>query len=294
MAQDFDRAVIESVGEYPPVEESVEPAGPRFGIEAAAAGDRSVGAILETLDPISLEATNASSGMLKRSESKYVMTDAQLRKVLIELRDRFAVLTIDRRRIFDYRSCYFDDALRLFHDHQQRRRLRVKVRTREYLDTGDIFFEIKLKERRGATNKKRQPSAVFGPTQIDGENLAMLRRYYKELYDKEFTLTLRPSLIVEYRRFTLVSKAGGERATIDSYVRFRAPGGPVVQVGDDFVIVETKSGGRSIADRVIRDEHIRKASMCSKYCIGVVLTGLSTKYNNFRPMVRRVRDKIVR
>jgi hypothetical protein len=272
-----------------------EPAGSCRDAEVAAAGNQTIEAILGGFDPISLKATNESARMLKRSENKYVMTNAQLRKVLTELREWFAILEIDNRRIFKYRSCYFDDDFRLFHEHHQGKRLRVKARTRHYVDTGDIFFEVKLKERRGATNKKRQPCGVFIPNKIEDKNLSMLRKFYREIYNKEFDLSLKPSLIVEYKRFTLVSKAGGERTTVDYFLRFEAVGGPAVQVGNDFIIVETKSGdGKGIADRIIKSEYIRRAGSCSKYCIGASLTGQVTKYNHFRPIAKLVRDKVIR
>src|SRR3989304_905727 len=272
--KDVPHELNKAVADYAPVagQDLLEPVGSCRDGEAEAAGNQPIQAMLASFEPISLQATNESSRMLKRSENKYVMTGAQLRKVLARLRDRFAVLEIDRRRIFKYRSCYFDDDFRLFHEHHQGKRLRVKARTRHYVDTGDVFFEVKLKDRRGATNKKRQPCDVFAPKKIADKNLSMLRKFYREVYKKEFNLNLRPSLIVEYKRFTLVSKAGGERTTFDYFLRFEAVGGPAIQIGNDFIIVETKSGdGKGVADRIIKREHIRIAESCSKYCIGASL-----------------------
>jgi VTC domain len=262
--------------------------------EEVETGDHEFEALLDDFDSISLQATNESARMLKRSENKYVLTNAQFRRVLLELRDAFAILEIDGKKSFRYSSCYFDDQFQLFHDHHQGKRLRLKVRTRQYIDTGDVFFEMKLKERRGATNKKRRPQDVFVPDQIVGENLAMLRKFYREAYNKEFSLELKPSLLIDYRRVTLVAKAGGERTTIDYFLRFQAIDGPTVQIGDDFIIVETKSGdGKGIADHIMKKEHIRTVGSCSKYCIGAALTGGVEKYNNFLPMVRLVRQKAI-
>ena len=296
MNNDVVSGLIESVADYATVEgrDARGPVGSCRNGEVATADTQTIEAILGSFEPISLQATNESARMLHRTDNKYVMSNAELRKVLTEFRDQFAVLEIDRRRIFDYRSCYFDDDSRLFHEHHQGKRLRAKVRTRQYVDTGDIFFEVKLKGRRGATTKKRQPCDVFGPPTIDDKNLSMLRGFYREAYDKEFTLSLKPALIVANKRFTLVSKAGGERATVDSLLRFEPVGGPAVQIGNDFIIVETKSGdGKGVADRIIQSEHIRIEGSCSKYCIGASLTGQVTKYNNFLPIVRLVREKIV-
>ena len=71
------------------------------------------------------------------------------------------VLEIDGRRVFGYRSTYFDTPdLRLFRDHVQRRRRRYKCRTREY-DSGVRMFEVKLKGARGRTVKYRMPRPAF-------------------------------------------------------------------------------------------------------------------------------------
>jgi hypothetical protein len=56
--------------------------------------------------------------------------------------------------------------------------------------------------------------------------------------------------------------------------------------GYESVIVETKSvNGRGVADYALKKHHIRRAKGCSKYCLGLILTGEVQKYNNFRKTV---------
>ncbi len=231
--------------------------------------------------------------MLKRTDSKYILGRDAFMSVFDNFRENFRVLEIGENRIFTYRSCYFDDNFKCYYEHHQGKRQRFKVRIRHYVDSDELFFEVKLKDKRGKTNKKRIPCRDFAVSKISDENLSMLKSFYLDIYRKEFRYDLRPALIVSCKRITLVSVHGGERATIDFDLRFESIDGSSVQIGDDFIIVETKSAdGRGYSDRALKKNHIRKVRNCSKYCIGSVLSGNVDKYNRFRPIIKILQDQI--
>ena len=122
----------------------------------------------------------------------------------------------------------------------------------------------------------------------------MLGDFYRRIYKKDFTYNLKPALIVNYKRCTLVSLVGGERITIDYCLGFDPITGVSVNIGNDFIIVETKSeDGKGAADVMLKKFGIRQASKLSKYCVGAILTGRVTKYNNFRASLKRVVANIV-
>lgn len=247
-------------------------------------------------DPISLEQTNAQAQMLSRFDNKYVVDFDQLQVFLRAVKHEFAVLEIKGTRQFTYSSCYYDDHFGCYYDHHQDRRRRFKVRTREYVDSGDKYFEIKLKGLRGRTSKHRTSSDYLVTPKIEGEHLDTLCEMHLQQYKMDMPYDLRPALMVGYKRTTLVALRGGERVTIDYYLSFSVPGerGEPVRVGNGFIIVETKSGdGKGIADSALKRLGIRQASKCSKYCIGVNLTASVTKNNNFRATLNRVRRNIV-
>lgn len=255
-----------------------------------------IGALFEDQQTISLAETNRLAKMLSRIDNKYVLNLEQFRSLLSSVQHEYAVLEIDGLNQFSYASCYYDDQSACYFEHHQARRQRFKVRTREYLDSGLKFFEIKLKGRRGLTNKHRIDCARLVSPTVDGERLAMLTRIYAQQYKKPMALDLRPALIVRYKRCTLVALQGGERVTIDYSINFGLPGSldDSVQIGSDFIIVETKSkDGKGIADQALRQLQIRKASKCSKYCIGLNLTGVVSKNNNFLATIKHVRRNIV-
>jgi hypothetical protein len=95
---------------------------------------------------------------VERLDNKYVVQGPVLARAVAEFAAHFDVLEIDGQRAFTYETCYFDGAERRSdHDHHQGRRQRMKVRVRRYVDAGLCFLEVKLKDRRGTTVKKRMP-----------------------------------------------------------------------------------------------------------------------------------------
>jgi VTC domain len=210
-----------------------------------------------------------------------------------ELCELFDVLEIDGRRSFTYDTCYFDDPeLRSYHDHHQGRRQRVKVRVRKYVEAALCFVEVKLKDKRGGTVKKRMPydPALFG--RLDPQALAHVEQAHQSLYGRPFGKPLAPVLAMRYRRITLVARAGGERMTIDTGIQFDPladPGTVRRRTDDEIFIVETKSAhGRGIADTVLRGHHQHPTNGCSKYCVGMSLTGAVDRFNRFRPALRKL------
>jgi hypothetical protein len=238
---------------------------------------------------ISLDALNAKAAMLERLDHKYVVRADVLREAVPQLADSFDVLEIDGLRSFLYRTCYFDDPeLRAFHDHHQGRRQRMKVRVRHYVDANLCFVEVKLKDKRGITVKKRLRCGVdeFGMLSDDG--LAHVERCHADLYGRAFGRPLDAVLWMRYHRVTLVAREGGERMTIDTGICFDALG-EIRHTGEDLFIVETKSAnGNGLADRVLRRLHQHPTPGCSKYCVGMSVTGAVSRHNRFLPALRKL------
>jgi VTC domain len=242
--------------------------------------------------PIGLAALNAKAAMLERRDNKYVVRAEVLRSALLALADEFDVLEIDGRRVFTYETCYFDDALRRsFHDHHQGRRQRVKVRVRRYVESGLCYVEVKLKDKRGVTVKRRLPCDAAEYGQLSGAALDHVECSYQALYGRPFGRELEPVLQMRYRRVTLVAREGGERLTIDTGIEFehqrRDPGTP--RTDPEVLILETKSErGNGIADAILRSLGQRPTNGCSKYCVGMSATGQVQRFNRFRPALKKL------
>jgi hypothetical protein len=258
----------------------------RTSITSASPAD--VHTALRSFAPISLEETNKSARMLKRIDNKYVVNKSKLRSILDQLRTDFRILEIDDCSIFSYESCYFDDEQRCFYEHLQGRRQRFKVRTRRYVESDKAFFEVKLKGKRGQTDKSRETCDDYYSFVINDDERQMMRGLYEKRYGKCFPYKLAPALHVSYRRFTLVSASGRERITVDFNLGFETPMGRRAFIGDDFIIIETKTAdGRGKSDRALKRQHVRGVAGCSKYCLGMVLTGEVERFNKFRSIVKR-------
>jgi hypothetical protein len=239
--------------------------------------------------PIDLAALNAKAAMLERIDNKYIVGAAVVRRAVPDLTRHFDILQIDGTRAFTYETCYFDDrGLHSYFDHHQGRRKRAKVRTRKYLDTGLCFLEIKLKDKRGRTIKKRMAydSAKHGT--LDDQARTYVRDTYRAFYHEEFQHEIARVIDMRYVRVTLVAKQGDERMTIDRSLRFIARG-TALAVDEDVFILETKSAnGNGIADRFLRRLHQHPTKHCSKYCAGTAYMEASAKHNNFRPVLRKL------
>lgn len=247
------------------------------------------GWLLDRFAPISLEQLESTAAMLERLDQKYVVERTALQQAASGLADQFDILEIDGRREFTYETCYFDDAERhSYFDHHQGRRQRIKVRVRKYVDAALCFVEVKLKDKRGATIKKRLGYDVEKYGTLDDGALQHVQDSYGRLYGREFTRELEPAIEMSYQRITLVAKAGGERMTIDCNIVFSGSE-RTHATGDDLFIVETKSAnGNGIADKILRGLHQHPTKRCSKYCVGMAALQEVGRHNKFLPALRKL------
>lgn len=243
----------------------------------------------QSFTPISLDGLNAKSAMLTRRDNKYILNESLVQVLIPHLAEHFDILEIDRRRLFHYESCYFDDDnFRCYFDHHQGRRQRIKVRTRRYVDSNVCFFEIKLKDARGMTIKHRMPypEALF--TQLNPDAMTYIQHQHQHLYGTTFSNHLKPTLHMGYLRTTLVAKQGGERVTLDHGIYFKQNQGDVHTARSTFILEAKSKNGNGIADSILRKWHQHPNNNCSKYCIGLCVTGQVEKFNVFMPTLRKL------
>lgn len=239
--------------------------------------------------PVSLDELNARAAMLKRSDNKYIVRAVVLHEAVPVLAREFDILEIADQRAFIYETCYFDDAARSsYFEHHQGRRRRCKVRMRKYVDAGQCFVEVKLKDKAGVTVKKRLACAPEQFGQLDERALAFVRTAYHDHYGDAFTQQLQPVVVMRYQRLTLVAKAGGERMTVDFGLEFATPH-KAIAVAHKLFLLETKSArANGVADKILRALHQHPTSPCSKYCISLAALEEVDQYNRFLPALRRL------
>ena len=121
--------------------------------------------VVDGFGPVGLAAVQEVAALQDRVDRKYVVSLDTFARLAERLSGSHAVLEIEGRRAFAYRTTYFDTReLRAYRDHVQRRRRRFKCRSREYVDSGLCTFEVKLKGPRGRTVKHRM---AYDPARSD-------------------------------------------------------------------------------------------------------------------------------
>jgi hypothetical protein len=228
--------------------------------------------------PISL-AEMGRVALLKRSDTKFVMSLQQLYRTLPALTAHYHILDIDGVRLHHYQTLYFDTAdFALYRRHHSGGLNRYKVRYRQYVDSDLCFLEVKLKNNKRQTVKSRMPTpgvaVEFGP-----RTGHFLHRHVP--FDPR---AIEPKLWNRFRRVTLVSKRRVERITIDLELSFGCRGQRVAWPG--VVVAEVKQPKYSVQSdfvQVMRALGLRPRSF-SKYCMGVsLLYDDQVPYNRFKP-----------
>lgn len=228
------------------------------------------------LSPISLEEMDGVK-LLDRFDRKFVFRIEKLMPALREVANNYRILTIDGRKIFRYHTLYYDTRdTKMYLDHHNRKLNRFKVRKRQYLSTGMVFFEIKFKTNKGRTKKKR--IAVDNAHKVLCRNeRKFLSKHTPYSFDQ-----LVPRLNNYFSRITLVHKRSPERVTIDFQLVFSKHGRqlsyPQICIAE---IKQDRNSGKSDLERSLKNHQILPMKF-SKYCIGSALLDPSLKYNRFK------------
>ena len=240
---------------------------------------------------ITLDEMNAVK-LMNRIDSKYVTNEATLLRMLdAAAAAGYRALETEGKRISPYDSVYYDTAgLTMFYLHHNRRLVRQKVRTRQYVNSGDSFLEIKRKNNHGRTSKKRM--AIPSDKMMDFGSIPEAADFLAR-YSWFQAGELSPSARTCFSRITLVNPALTERLTIDTklaFTNFRTGLGTTLK---DAVIIELKQDGRAASQMkgILLDLRIKPLRV-SKYCMAITLTDPSAKTGRFKVKVRAI-EKII-
>lgn len=240
---------------------------------------------LGELDAIDLDALNDRAALQTRVDRKYVVRAHQLEAVLDRVAGCTRVLEIDGRRLFGYRSVYFDTPeLDSYLGAARRRPDRFKVRTRTYLDTAadpaGCWVEVKLRTRDGKTAKHRLAHPADRADELVPDSLAFVASFPRLT---DIAHRLDPVIVTAYRRTTLTT--GTARATIDLDVTASTLDGRVASLRD-VVVVETKSErAPGPVDRALWDLGIRPTTI-SKFAMGCAALHPALPSNKWARLLR--------
>jgi hypothetical protein len=240
--------------------------------------------ILSQFQGISLEEVDRAS-LMRRKDNKYIFSVQDIAPLLERVKEDYRVLEIDGSRSQHYHTRYFDtDDREMYLKHHRGLANRHKIRIRRY-GSGDVhFLEVKMKNAKGVTIKKR--------VRTNGMDRSVL------LQEEKFLTTYTPyesqgidaALENLFRRITLVSHSQTERVTLDYGLQFAIRETDVEMELPGVAVAEIKYEDQlsgSAFHAAMRSMRI-KPSRFSKYAIGMALLNAELKQNRFKSRVRQV------
>lgn len=234
---------------------------------------------IDKYDTITLEEMN-DIRLMNRIDTKFVTTVPILHRLLALAADDYRVQETAGKRILDYYTLYFDTpAHSMYIAHQNGKKPRQKIRIRRYVDSDICFLEVKNKNAKGRTKKKRiQLSDVSHSFNSESRDFLTPRCKYD-------INSLRPQIENSFSRITLVNRQLTERITIDTNLKFHNFENDVSLDLSQFVIIELKRDGNkpSPISKFLRQLRVQP-SRFSKYCVGCAKTDTSLKQNRFKPL----------
>ena len=214
--------------------------------------------------------------LMSRMDTKFVFKIEKLPSLLEKMTPFYRVLEINGKFIHDYKSLYFDTNARKFYiDHHNSRVNRNKIRFREYVESGLTFLEVKIKNNKGRTIKKRMKVDA-----ISKELSKEQKVYTEKIIGKSVDVTAKQW--INFSRTTFVHKTQKERLTIDINLTFENE----KESGDlkDIVIAEVKQERMSRSSdfiRIAKEMSILPIRL-SKYCISTMELWPNIKQNRFK------------
>jgi len=239
--------------------------------------------IIDKYETITIEETGRIQ-LMNRVDCKFVFHKKVLPAILEYFKDEYKVLLVQKQKVRQYKTQYFDTYdFKMYLQHHNGKLKRYKIRYRTYIESDETFFEIKEKNNKLRTIKKRIQSDVAEEFISENnrfflENQTQFR--YNELY---------PSVCVSFYRLTLVDTMMKERVTIDldyeAYDKVRK------EHFGQLIILEVKQeqNQHSKLKQFLKENSIYPASF-SKYCFAISKLHPELKQNNFKMKYKHINE----
>ena len=228
--------------------------------------------------PISLDEMDDVK-LMSRNDTKFAFKANKISLLLQKILPFYRVLAIDGKLIHDYKSLYYDTDDRKFYiDHHNGRVNRNKIRFREYVGSKLTFLEVKQKNNKGKTIKKRIKVDAISSSLSDKQ-----QKYIDKIIGNP--MQVRAKQLINFSRITFVHKTQKERLTMDINLTFENAN----YNGDmkHIVIAEVKQERMSRSSdfmRIAKEMHILPIRI-SKYCLTTLFLNPLLKKNRFKEKV---------
>ena len=248
-------------------------------------------ALWQEMGTITLEEM-CSVKLMNRIDTKYVASEAMVMELLRQTakygyRAQVHGGVIAAR----YDTRYFDTESReMYVVHHNRQLTRQKIRTRHYEDGSATYLEVKNKNNRGRTKKKRIEIPVDDLMDFVGNSEALS---FIEPLARYNIKSLSPAIATRFVRITIVNPELTERITIDLNLEFTDLRSGATGKIEGMSIIEIKQDGniRSKAKDILDTLRV-KPMRISKYCLGTALTVKGIKRNRMIEKIRRIEKRV--
>lgn len=236
--------------------------------------------ILNEFKAIDLSEINKNS-FLDRKDTKFFIPEEKINEFLERIKLNYLVLQVNGARLGEYETHYFDTPdLTLYKNHHHGKLNRYKIRIRTYVNSALSFLEVKFKSNKGRTVKSRIKYNILNKLNETALN------FIKEKGFKNPELLV-PSVVINYRRITLLEKNLLEKITIDTLLHFK--NNNTSKSIDNIAIIEIKQHNKLISDAVmnLKKMGIKPVSI-SKYCLAIISLYPNVAKNNFKPKLHQL------
>lgn len=239
--------------------------------------------VIENFSSISLEEMGKVK-LMNRVDTKYVTQINRIEDLLKLASSKYMIQEIGGGRNMPYYTCYYDTRdVDMFYQHQRGKKTRQKIRRRKYEGSETLpFLEIKSKNNKGRTRKKRIP--MDNGNQLDK---------YSEFIEQHSNYRVRdlvPKIENHFHRITLVNYDMTERITIDTGLEFHNFETDSIITLPHVGIIEWKRDGNNVDSplkELLLKLRIHQGGF-SKYCIGMAATDPSLRQNRIKIKLRYI------
>ena len=230
--------------------------------------------------------------LMNRIDTKYVASETMVMRLLEEAaRYGFRAQVHGGVIAARYDTRYFDTESRdMYVAHHNRQLTRQKIRTRHYEDGSASYLEVKNKNNRGRTKKKRIEIEAEQLMDFTGNSKALS---FIEPLARYNIRSLTPAIATRFLRITIVNPELTERITIDLDLEFTDLRSGATGKIEGMSIIEIKQDGntRSRAKEILNALRV-KPMRISKYCLGTALTVEGIKRNRMIEKIRRIQKRV--
>lgn len=247
--------------------------------------EEKIASLLQCYSSVKLsDIQSGNAGLMKRQETKFILTQDQLLTCLEMFKNDFSVLVINENCTHRYNTRYYDtEDLQSYNDHHRGKNVRFKIRKRKYISNGESFFEIKLRSNKKSINKYRIPSN-FEENEINETEQQYIKSYLPTFEKRLYNFILQN----DYTRIVLINKGKNLRITFDYNIAFLC-GDNSIHI-NNIVIAEFKYN-KMPKDYIQKMTNLGVCSTSfSKYCIGTAILNDKVKRNNFKTNLIKIKQ----